>query len=105
MAASADSLKVYASDIFRDAWYTVNSTGVLTLAVSTAANSIVPATDGFMMVDRSGKYPYTRACDPKAPPPGCSEVLWGGTIGSDGSVTPIRGTPFPVQLFQFDLVY
>jgi hypothetical protein len=99
---------VYTSDLSQKniAWYTVSATGALTQAGSTAPNSIDPAAGNqYMLVDHSGKFLYSIACNPNAPPPGCEPALWGGTIGSDGSVSPLAGTPFAVPVSQFDLAY
>jgi 6-phosphogluconolactonase (cycloisomerase 2 family) len=108
LAASPSGSMVYASDISQKeiSWFSVSATGALTLVGSTASSSIIPAAGiPNMVVDRSGKYLYSTACDPKSPPPGCSPVLWGGTIGGEGAVSPMNGTPFPVPVSQFDLAY
>jgi 6-phosphogluconolactonase (cycloisomerase 2 family) len=108
LAASPSGTMVYASDGSQKdvAWFSVGSSGALTLGGTTAANSIIPAAGmPNMVVDHSGKSIYSTACDPKVSGPGCSPVLWGGTIASDGSVTPMSGTPFAVPVSQFDLVY
>jgi len=107
LAASPDGSRLYASDGVNQniAWYSVNSTGTLTLLGSTAPNTIVVFAAPHMMVDRSRRFLYSTACNPNAPPPGCEAAFWGGTIGSDGSVTPMKGVPFLLQIFQWDIVY
>jgi len=107
LAASPDGSMLYASDGVNQniAWYSVNSTGTLTLLGSTAPNTIVVSAGPHMMVDRSGQFLYSTACNPSAPPPGCEAAFWGGTIASDGSVTPMKGDPFLLQIFQWDIVY
>jgi 6-phosphogluconolactonase (cycloisomerase 2 family) len=107
LAASPDGSRIYASDLVQAniAWFTVGSTGALTLGGTTASNSIVPAAAPRMMVDRSGKFLYSTACDPSVPGPGCAVAFWGGTIAIDGSVRPMNGVPFPLVIYQWDIVY
>jgi hypothetical protein len=107
LAASPDGSRVYANDGMNQkiAWFSVTSTGALTLLGSTPPNTINVLASPFMMVDRSGKFLYSLACDPSVPGPGCAPVLWGGTIASDGSVTPMNGVPFKIAIYQWDIVY
>ena len=108
LAAAPNGSMLYATDLFKQrlSRFSVGSDGTLTLVGSTADNTFDPAAlPSHLVVDRSGKYVYGDACNPNAPPPGCEPALWGGTIASDGSVTPMNGTPFSVPVYQFDLVY
>ena len=105
LAATPDGKRLYVSDILKNdiAWFTVDSTGALSIDGSSAPGSFRPETATNMLIDRSGRFIYGMYCIPVNP--GCQPAFWGGTIASDGSVTPMPGAPFSFQPGGYDLVY
>jgi 6-phosphogluconolactonase (cycloisomerase 2 family) len=93
IAASRDGSTLYVDDTLVEqiAWYTINSDGSLTQAGSTGPGSVNPG--GHIVIDQTNKFLYDAAetttfCFT------CTAAMWGATIGSGGTLTPISGAPW-----------
>jgi 6-phosphogluconolactonase (cycloisomerase 2 family) len=93
MAASRDNSTLYVDDTQSEQiiWFKINSDGSLTQAGTTGPGSFNPS--GHMEVDEANKFLYA-AAETTTFCFDCIAAIWGGTIGADGTLTPIHGAPW-----------